>query len=143
MRNDFDPYGSNLNGMSQPAQKKSWGWPLLLMVVGGPLIVILLFCGGGLGIMMFGMNVLSAEIEMELRDHPQFREHIGEVQSFDVDWAKSFAEEGDDVFVYDVQGTKGSGEVTVESVTNDVGKEEIISAQLRMSSGEVIELNIQ
>jgi hypothetical protein len=132
-----DPYDSEYQGTAQ-TRSKSWKWPLLIFVVGGPLLVIFLCCGGGLGVVMLGMNVLTAEIEVEMRDHPQFREHIGEVESFDLDWSKSFAAEGDDTFIFDVRGSKGSGELTVDSVTNEAGAEEIHSAELRLSTGETI-----
>jgi hypothetical protein len=136
-----DPYDSDHSGIAQTRSKSS-KWPLLIFLVGGPLLVVFLCCGGGVGMMMLGMNVLSAEIEVEMRDHPQFREHIGEVQSFDLDWAKSFAVEGDNTFIFDVRGTKGSGELTVDSVTNDAGAEEIRSAELRLSNGETVVLDM-
>ena len=51
------------------------------------------------------------------------------------------AEDDEDIWTYDVQGSKGSGELIVESYSEDEG-EVIISAKLRMSTGEEIELTI-
>ena len=86
------------------------------------------------------MNVVSADIERQLRDNPQMQENIGEISSLKADFVKSSAEDDMDTFVYDVKGSKGEGELTVKSVTNSDGNEDIVSAQLRMSDGRTIEL---
>lgn len=87
------------------------------------------------------MSVVSADIENQLRDHPQIEEHVGAIQSLEVDWAKSAAEDDEDIWTYDIEGTKASGELIVESVSDDDG-EVIVAATLRLSTGEVIELTI-
>jgi len=88
------------------------------------------------------MSVVSADIENQLRDHPQIQEHIGAIQSLEVDWAKSMAEQDDNIFTYDIRGSKGSGELVVNSETDDEGGEVIRSATLRLSTGETIELQL-
>ena len=92
------------------------------------------------GLVYFGFGVLSTEIANELRDNPALREHIGEIQSFDVNFVASAAEEDENVYVYDVVGDKGSGTVTVKSLTDSDGSEEIIWARLRTSDGTTVEL---
>ena len=47
---------------------------------------------------------------------------------------------GDDTFVYDVKGSKGSGQITAKQITNDEGDEEIRSAVLRLPDGRTVEL---
>src|SRR5688572_7548422 len=64
-------------------KKKSFGpWSCLsIMLVGGAFGIVLLCCGGGTGVVWFGMNILSAEIENELRDNELMKEHIGVIES--------------------------------------------------------------
>lgn len=116
---------------------------LILVVVLGAagLLCAALCCGAGVWIVGFGMSVVSADIENQLRDHPQIREHLGTIQSLKVDWPKSIAEEDYDTWTYDVRGDKGSGELIVVSVSGDEG-EILQSVTLRKSTGEVIELDL-
>lgn len=107
------------------------------------LLGVLVCCGGFVAFMYSFGQLMSAEIEMELRDHPKIQEHIGEIESMSMDFSKSMAIEGEDVYVYDVQGDKGSGELTVESITNWEGTEEVVDASLRLPDGRVIELEVE
>ena len=112
---------------------------ILALVVGGS--AVLMVCGGGCAaIVIFGMNVLTKEIELELRDNPALVEHVGEVESFELDWMASIGHPDDDVWIFQVQGTKGSGEITAKSVTMPDGNEHIEWATLRLSHGETVEL---
>ena len=56
------------------------------------------------------------EIKDQVRDDPEFREHIGEVSEFEMDFAASFASQNssDDTYRYKVRGSKGAGELTVK-----------------------------
>lgn len=66
-------------------------------------------CCGGIGVVIFGMNVISAEVADQLRDNQKFREHIGELEEINVDFVASAAKDEDDTFVYKVKGAKGRG----------------------------------
>ena len=57
-----------------------------------------------------------------------------------MDLVKSAAEEGDDVFVYRIKGSKGQGYATVDSITNEWGDEDIQSVSLRLDTGEEVEV---
>ena len=57
-----------------------------------------------------------------------------------MDWSRSFAHEDDETFIYQVQGTKGEGRVTVKQITGDDGNEVILSAELWLPSGETFDL---
>ena len=120
---------------SQPGSSRFW---IILLLVGGG-AMFLLCCGGLGGVAFFGLNLVAREIETELRDNPVIVEHIGEIEEFDVDWTGSFAAE-DDIFVFDVRGSKGSGEITAESITNDDGDEDVVSGSLRMKDGTTFDL---
>lgn len=134
-----DQFGNQYQSPYNASQKKSnkWIWIVLLLVGGGFFLVC---CGGFGGLMYFGLGVVAAEVENQLQDHPAIREHIGEIQSFDMNFVKSGAEADDEVFVFDCEGTSGNGTVTAKIVTGMDGSEEIIWAKLRTSDGVTIEL---
>lgn len=142
----YDPHRGHFNAapaFGQPAprpQKSSTG--LILAIVGAVVFCgLLVCCGGFVWLANFGMQVVAADIESQLRDHPQMQEHIGEIQQFDVSWARSMADDDPDTWMYDVEGTKGKGVLTVESFSGD-DTEVITSATLRKSTGETIELDV-
>ncbi len=134
-----DPH--DFSALTRP--KSNTALKVLVVLCSLALVGILVLCGGGIWLMNFGGDILSAEIETQLRDHPQIREHVGEIQSLDINWTRSLANEEEEVFVFDVEGTEAKGEITIESVTNDEGNEEVVWARLRLSSGETIELDLE
>ncbi len=73
---------------------------------------------------------------------PEFQEHIGAIESFEMNWARSFADEDDDTFFYDVEGSEGSGYVRVDHHTDEFGREVIESAELTLSDGRKIPVSI-
>ena len=91
----------------------------------------------------FGLGVLAADIEIQLRDHPTIRQHIGEIEDLSVNFLKSSAVDDPDTFVYDIRGDRGAGELTITSVSDSEGNEDIFAAQLRLDSGEIIDIEIQ
>jgi hypothetical protein len=106
----------------------------------GGVLMMLLCCGGGIGVMTFGLQVMSSEVKDQIRDNPKFREHIGEVQEFEMDWAASFGDEGEDTYRYRVRGTKGSGELTVKQRTGPDSNEVIDEAELRLADGTKVQV---
>lgn len=110
---------------------------LTLVLAGG---FFLICCGGLGGLTYFGLDIVSSEVGNQVRDHPTIKAEIGEIKSFDVSLTKSAHIREDDVFVFDVQGTKGNGEVTAKIFTNSEGMEEIIRASLTTSTGRTMSL---
>lgn len=110
---------------------------LILVLVGG---FFLICCGGLGGLTYFGVDIVSSEVENQVRNHPMIKAEIGEIKSFDMSLTKSAHIREDDVFVFDVQGTKGDGEVTAKIFTNSEGMEEIIRASLKTSTGKTMSL---
>jgi hypothetical protein len=86
------------------------------------------------------MKIISTEIANDLRDNPVMREHVGEIQSFDINLTASAAEPDDDVYVFDVVGDKGTGTATVKSITDEDGNEQIVWATRRTSDGTTFDL---
>ena len=128
-----------------PPQPSGAGTALKLVAILGGIAVLCfaLCCGAGVLFVNFGMSVVSADIERQLRDHPQIRESIGEIEDLGVNWRHSLAHEDDDTFVYDIEGSKSNGQITVESISHDDGSEEIVWAELRLPDGEVLELSLE
>ena len=104
------------------------------------LILVLICCGCLGGLTYFGVDIVSSEVENQVRNHPMIKAEIGEIKSFDMSLTKSAHIREDDVFVFDVQGTKGDGEVTAKIFTNSEGMEEIIRASLKTSTGKTMSL---
>jgi hypothetical protein len=127
----FEPYGSPQTGRSSRGC-----WIIGILVAAG--LLFLGCCGGCLGFLYFGVGVITTSVEDELADNPILREHLGEIESFEIDWSRTLSDE--DTFVYNVRGSKGSGRVIVEHVTGPDGMPQIVSAQLRLPSGELIDL---
>jgi hypothetical protein len=123
-------------------QRSSTNWSVIVigLFAAGGLLVAGLCCGGGWFAFRFGMNVMTEEVRTELDGNDVIREHIGTIQNMSMDYTKSAAVEGDDVFVFRIEGDKGSGYVTVESVTNAAGTEEVAGGSLKLDSGETIPL---
>jgi hypothetical protein len=122
----------------QPPQKSRKKLVWILLGVGALLVVLV--CGGVIGVVKFGFNIIEAEIRNQVRDEPVLIEHIGQIEKMDVDLTESAALNDDDTFVYHVTGSKGSGVLTVKHVTNDAGDEEIQSADLRLPDGRVVKV---
>jgi hypothetical protein len=121
---------------TQPPKKSIGIWIMLgALFVGGVAV-----CGCCGGVMYFTLGVISTEIANDLRDNPVMREHVGEIQSFDINFTASAAEPDDDVYVFDVVGDKGTGTATVKSITDEDGNEQIVWATLRTSDGTTFDL---
>jgi hypothetical protein len=131
----FPPPGLPAAPVPPPPKRRKAG--VIAAVVGGVVLLSCLLCCGGIGgIVTWGMKMVEDDVEASLRDDPVMTEHIGTVQSFDIVWGESIDEDDDDVFVYEVRGTRGSGKATVKSVTQGDGSERIIWARLKLSTGQ-------
>jgi hypothetical protein len=86
------------------------------------------------------MGVTADQVRSKLEADPRFTHHVGQVQEFSLDYIASFNDDEDDVFVYNVKGSKWSGRVTVNHETDDEGDEQIVWARFTLASGEKVEL---
>jgi hypothetical protein len=125
-----------------PRKKPSTGCVLVVLALVG-VVGLLVCCGGGGLLVKFGLDVMTAGVEKQLRDNPRLREHVGEVRSLKMDFAKSAAAAGENDFVYRVEGTKGSGELTVHLEDAASGEQKVASAKLRLTTGQEIDLLAQ
>jgi hypothetical protein len=125
----------------RPRARWSRAWIVLAIVLGGGAAgVLLLCCGSGLGLVWFGVNVISAEVEDQLRDNPHLQEEIGSLESIRMDITRSVAATDDDVMVFYVQGSQGAGTVTVKSKDDAAGNTIVQAATLRRADGTEREL---
>jgi hypothetical protein len=124
-----DPYGP-------PPKKGSLLWLWILLGVGG--IGMLVCCGGLVAVSMFGLNVMAAEVADQVRDVPAFREHIGELESLDVDFVASSAKGDEETFVYNAKGSKGTGVLTVKQTEDEDWNALIEEASLRLPDGREV-----
>ncbi len=114
-------------------------WPLFLTLVG--ILFVLSVVIGGCLFVKFGMSVITSDLEMQLRDHPQVQQHLGEISNLRFNFAKSGAIADDTKMVYDVDGSESNAELTIQSVTTDT-TEIIRSVSMRVEGGETIELDM-
>lgn len=138
MSNPYSEEAFNDRRETKPKKKNVVGWVIATLGIA----FAVMCCGGGGGLMMMGMNMIAADIEVQLRDHDQLRAEVGEIQSLDVNWSKTFNDDNEDIMVFDLKGSEGNGELTVDSYTDDDGNEQIRSATLRTSDGRTVELDI-
>lgn len=110
---------------------------IVLGTLGGVGLFGVLCCGG---LMLFGFGQFEEQVQAQLQGNPVIEEHIGTITSCDLDLGKSGEIEDPEIFVFHIQGTKGSGTVQVRSVTNAQGDNEVQGGQLRMADGTVHDL---
>ncbi len=115
----LNPYASvGGQGMSQPPRRSGSPWMWILGIGGG--VVLLLCCGCGM-LGYFGfygvMGVMEGMVRDQIKDDPVIVEHIGELQTVKTNITATGEEKqqnpqpGRNVLVFDVTGTKGSGQV--------------------------------
>lgn len=86
------------------------------------------------------MDEWVSQVAVALDDIPQIQLHIGEIEDISLDFIASGNEPDDDVFVFDVVGSRGSGTVTAKCLTVSYDEEQIVSGHIVMSSGEKYDL---
>ncbi|MCC9604258.1 hypothetical protein LOC68_00010 [Blastopirellula sp. JC732] len=106
----------------RPPKKSSgggWFFGIGGCIVAAVALPTLLVCGCCGGLVQWAMNERAKEIVAAVEKDETFREEIGKVSSSSINWSASMAA-GDDVFVYDVTGDKGSGQLYVHEPGDDV-----------------------
>ena len=120
------------------APRPSSGNSLLFWILGsGALLAVLVCCGGGVALLAFTKSFIQTEVKEQLRDNAKLREHIGELETVELDFAGTMAEDDDNTFRYNVKGSKASGELTAIESPDD---ETIIEAHLRLKGGTKIQI---
>ena len=114
----LNPYASMGGAGMTPPPKRSSPWPWILGIGGGFLLAGLLCCGCFGGFIWFGVGQMTEMVKQQISDDPVVREHLGEVQSVTTNMMAIGEEQqknppapGQNVLVFDVVGTKGSGQL--------------------------------
>lgn len=102
------------------AEKKSnrtlWIVLAVLLVCGGG-GGVLLCCGGGIGLSMFGMGMVTEDLERQLAVNPLLVQEIGTLQELSYNLMASGEQSDFDVMVYKATGTTGTGDIVLLSNT--------------------------
>jgi len=127
----------NYSRPRRPAGDGSRTWLILLLGAG---IVFMMCCGGGVFLVKFGLDSMAVEVREELRNDPVILERIGDIESLDLDYTASIQNGEEEIWAYEVRGTKGSGRLTVRQITDEDGNEQVLSATLHLPGGEDVEV---
>lgn len=132
------PYSPPSSAYFEPPRRSSSAWIYILAAFG--MLGLLVCCGGGALLTWFGKNVGEEEITAQLRDNPKLREHIGEIKNLDMDFVASGAQDDSDVFVYNVEGSKSSGRLTIRESMDDDFSTIVEEATLRLPDGSEVKV---
>ena len=113
------------------------------------ILMVFVCCGGSVLLTRFGVGVIGAEFERQLAGDPVIEEQIGEIESMDWSFSGTIQEAqnaerqgGQTPLVFDVEGSKGDGQIVVvqdRGSGDGIGME---SATLITSDGTRIPLNV-
>jgi hypothetical protein len=122
------------------APPRNDGQKVALIIAG----VVLLF-GIGLvalagGVVVWGMGIVTDQVEADLRGNPVLQAHLGTITRFDLNYVRSMAEPDTETFVFDVTGAKGSGRIVARCVTVDADHEKVTAGKLQLASGQEYDL---
>jgi len=121
--------------------EKSSSTCLILGFVFGGVGAAVLLCGGCcVGLVFVGLNQIGSEIQTDLAGNEVIQEHIGNIQTFEMDKWKSIEHANEDVYVFRITGPNGSGTIEAECIADDEGTYHVQSGELKMDSGETFDL---
>lgn len=89
-------------------------------------------------LVMTGWNLFADQARTAVQKQPEVLQHIGTIREFDFNITETGEAEGDDEFVFDLVGSKGSGRLRAHFVTVDADHEAIGRGSLVMSDGTTI-----
>lgn len=126
-----------------PNRSGNWSKGCIIAAVAafvGAVTCVVLLIGGGMWIASWGIDVVAQQVANDIENNPVIVQHIGLINSIEVDWTASMAEPGEDVFVFELSGSKGRGVLVAESKTIDVDTENVTWGRLKLPSGEQYDL---
>lgn len=112
----------------------------VLFGCGGAALLALLILLAGFGLIRFGFAFMAEQVKTDLRGNAVIVEHLGRLDSLEVDFMGSVLAPGADDFVFRARGTKGTGVVRATCVTVDADTEKVTAGTLQLESGEMVDL---
>ncbi len=130
-------------GSGQTPKTKSGKGCLIGCGIAG-ILGLLLCCGGGVFMVQFGVSALADQLERQIAGDPAIVEHIGDIESLEVNWSATIEEaqktgDQDSGLIFEIKGSKGSGQFLVKQ---DKGGEGIDMATLILPDGTRIPVNL-
>ena len=140
----LNPYASmGQTGMSPQPKRGSNMWLWIVGLGGG---FLLLLCGGCGLAMYFGftgiMGFMGEMVKEQIKDDPVIVQHIGDITSIKINFTAAAEEKknnpqpGRNPLVFDIQGTKGSGQVVGTQVPAPEPGMVLEDARLRIGGQE-------
>ena len=121
--------------------EKSSSTCLILGMVFGGVGAAVLLCGGCcVGLVFVGLNQIGSEVQADLAGNEVLQEHIGNIQTFEMDKWQSIEHANEDVYIFHVTGPNGSGTLEAECIADDEGTYRVHSGELKLDSGETYDL---
>ena len=90
--------------------------------------------------MYFGWGVFKDQAQSSLNDNPVVAEHVGVIETMELDLIASGNAGGDETFVFRVEGTKGDAVITATFVTDPGDTEALRSGSMELPDGTVLDL---
>lgn len=112
-----------------------------------PLIFFMVFAIVGVGLVaMVGYlgfstwNDIHQQVHEALEANEVVTEHLGSIVSVEFDVSSTNAEPGENTFVFEVEGTRATGRVSVDLITIDADTELLVGGTLRVDDGRTFPL---
>lgn len=94
--------------------------------------------GIGVGDMFGGDNIFTRQARVAVQRYPLVQQHIGTLESFELDLAGTGEAEGAEEFVFALVGDKGRGRILAEFITVDADTERLGKGVLTLADGSEI-----
>ena len=115
------------------------------------IVVVVLVIGGGVGLYFWGTGYVEDQAKIAVQDDPVLKEHIGEIEEIDLNLQATGtasgkqdedAEEKRTVLVFDLVGSKGSGQLTVAMGQGEKDGMAFSDGSITMSDGKKFDLEL-
>jgi hypothetical protein len=105
-------------------------------IICGVSLVAVLICAGVLYVGRWWMREeFPGQVRADIETNAVIVEHIGAIEELVLDIDATGVEPGENVFVFNVRGSKGGGRLRAEVLSKSATEEQVVSAELLLESG--------
>jgi hypothetical protein len=122
-------------GQGQFAQPQAPRKSKAPLIIGCITLPILFCCISGIALIWFGAYMTAQDVKQSLSNNSKLTQHIGTLQDLEIQVFASLTQGDSDTNTFNVTGSKGSGVLTVTSITQSDGTEKVTKAVLTMPDG--------